>query len=331
MPDECAIFDPLPSTAVLLTVVIAAAFVLYILGYVLRSCIGRPYRSSFVYALDISKIALVQAGGVALSALLSGGAFAPAERAGTLDPLSWFFATSLIRESFCVVVALLLGGLLTSGLFSTLGNRCGMIKWTGALHSFGRYLPDEAESEQLLGARSGQARLTWWFAQLLLWAACMAGARVLGAFCLPALLALGGADVAPDYLLAKAIYSLSMPCATKQLVFVGALRITAELFLLFLVDVCNRYGGSKAGRRTGAGGGAGAPVLLVGSRVRALWKYSAQYEDELSFEAGDLITIEGEVAGEDLWFKGRVGDRTGLIPSNYVVDEGGSLVGGRGR
>lgn len=325
MPDECAIFDPLPSVALLLTADIAAAFVLYILGYVVRSCFGRPFRSGLVYALDISKIALVHAGGVALSALLARGAFVPPGRAGTFDPLSWFFATSLVRECFCVVVALLIGGLLTSGLFSTLGNRCGLIKATGALHSFGRYAPDEAESEKLLGASSSGPRATWWLAQFLLWAACTAGARALGAFCLPKLIALAPADSSPDYLLARAIFGVAKPCATKQLAVSGGLRIVLELLLLALVDICNRYGGVGGGRRAGAGDAGGAesaPVLSTGSRVRALWEYSAQYEDELSFKAGELITIEGGVVGEELWFKGRIGSRTGLIPSNYVGEEG---------
>jgi hypothetical protein len=65
----------------------------------------------------------------------------------------------------------------------------------------------------------------------------------------------------------------------------------------------------------------------VGSRVRALWRCNAQYEDELSFAAGDLITVEGEVAGEELWFRGRVGNRSGIIPLNYVVDEGSAPIG----
>ena len=237
MAEECAIFDPLPSTALVLSITSALAFAFYILGYLLRSCIGRPYRSGLVYGLDLSKIAIAQASGVALSALLSGGAYAPPNRAGTLDSLSWFFATSLIREVFCVVIALLLGGLLTAGLFSALGNRCGMTKFTGALHSFGRYAPDEADSEQLLGGRSSQPRLSWWAAQLLLWLACTAAARTLGAFALPALLALGGADGALDFLLARAVFGAAMPCATKQLVFAGALRIVADVALLSLIHI----------------------------------------------------------------------------------------------
>ncbi|KAJ1636270.1 hypothetical protein T492DRAFT_960752 [Pavlovales sp. CCMP2436] len=326
---ECAILDALPSTALVLLVVIASAFALYALIFALRSAaggsLGRVQRSAFVFLLDISKIALVQAGGVALSALFSRGAFASGKYAAEFDPLSWFFATSLVRETFVVLVALLFGGILTSGLFSNLGSRCGLMKWTGALHSFGRYSPDEAESESLIGGRSTGPRTSWWFAQLLLWLGCMAGARELAAVVLPILLALCGAK-APDYLLAKLIYGLKMPCATKQLVFAVALRIVAELILLALVDACNGYGGSS--RRAGALGG--QSTLAVGSRVRALWKYNAQYEDELSFEAGELIIIDGEVQGEELWFKGRIGERGGLIPSNYVVDEAGSAIG-RGR
>lgn len=319
---ECGVFDALPSLALVLTVTIASAFVLYILGYILRSCVGRPMRSASIFALDILKIAIAQAGGVALTAVLVGHSSAEKAHPGEFDQLSWYFSTSLFMETFCVLVALLIGFVLTS-FFGLLGKRCGTTKLTGALHSFGRYSSDDAESQQLLGGeRERGPKASWWFAQLLLWLACVAGGRVAGAYAVPALLGLGGQS-SPGYLLARAVYQLKGTCAHKQLL-TGALRIAVDFVLLFLVDHANRY--SLGGRRGAANGGAGGPPLLtVGSRVRALWKYPAQYEDELTFEAGEVITIEGEVQGEELWFKGRIGNRTGLIPSNYVVEEGGTL------
>lgn len=51
--------------------------------------------------------------------------------------------------------------------------------------------------------------------------------------------------------------------------------------------------------------------------VRALFKYTAQYPDELSFEEGDLLYILDRV-NDPNWWKAKCGDRTGLIPSNYV-------------
>ena len=49
--------------------------------------------------------------------------------------------------------------------------------------------------------------------------------------------------------------------------------------------------------------------------VLALYTYTAQSADELSFHKGSVITIldkEGE------WWKGEVNNKTGLFPSNYV-------------
>jgi len=51
--------------------------------------------------------------------------------------------------------------------------------------------------------------------------------------------------------------------------------------------------------------------------VKAVYPYTAQRGDELSFEEGDLLYIieKNDSSG---WWKARVGDVTGLIPSNYV-------------
>ncbi|XP_052794367.1 osteoclast-stimulating factor 1-like [Mya arenaria] len=52
--------------------------------------------------------------------------------------------------------------------------------------------------------------------------------------------------------------------------------------------------------------------------VRALYKYDAQQTDELSFEEGDLLYIQDSTNKD--WWKGRCGNKTGLIPSNYVAE-----------
>ncbi|XP_020621170.1 osteoclast-stimulating factor 1-like [Orbicella faveolata] len=49
--------------------------------------------------------------------------------------------------------------------------------------------------------------------------------------------------------------------------------------------------------------------------VRALYNYTAQQPDEISFEEGDILYIVDRSAGP--WWKAKVGNKTGLIPSNY--------------
>lgn len=57
--------------------------------------------------------------------------------------------------------------------------------------------------------------------------------------------------------------------------------------------------------------------------VVALFPYTAQYDDELSFLQGDVVhvierkknVIERE---HQTWWKGELRGRTGLFPSNYV-------------
>jgi len=52
---------------------------------------------------------------------------------------------------------------------------------------------------------------------------------------------------------------------------------------------------------------------------KAVYPYTAQRGDELSFVEGDLlyITDKSDSTG---WWKGSVGNQTGLIPSNYVTE-----------
>lgn len=51
--------------------------------------------------------------------------------------------------------------------------------------------------------------------------------------------------------------------------------------------------------------------------VRALYNYTAQQPDELSFKGGDLLYVFDQVTDKN-WWKARCGNRTGVIPSNYV-------------
>lgn len=50
--------------------------------------------------------------------------------------------------------------------------------------------------------------------------------------------------------------------------------------------------------------------------VYALWVYSAQAPDELSFKEGDMVTILQKTEGVDWWWASLCG-REGFVPINY--------------
>ncbi|XP_043229485.1 osteoclast-stimulating factor 1-like isoform X1 [Amphibalanus amphitrite] len=52
---------------------------------------------------------------------------------------------------------------------------------------------------------------------------------------------------------------------------------------------------------------------------RAIYKYTAQSEDELSFEAGDLLYVK-EPSADQVWWTASCGTKTGLVPYNYVEE-----------
>ena len=56
--------------------------------------------------------------------------------------------------------------------------------------------------------------------------------------------------------------------------------------------------------------------ILAGEKYSALYTYSAQYEDELSFEAGDTVIVVAKDEAD--WWKGECKGKTGVFPSNYV-------------
>merc|ERR1712106_957302 len=53
-----------------------------------------------------------------------------------------------------------------------------------------------------------------------------------------------------------------------------------------------------------------------GEKHTTLFPYTAQYEDELSFEAGDTVMVTAKE--EEAWWRGEVGGKSGVFPSNYV-------------
>ena len=53
-----------------------------------------------------------------------------------------------------------------------------------------------------------------------------------------------------------------------------------------------------------------------GKLMRALYDYTGQSGDDLSFSEGDLIRIMFE--GEDGWAEGTLGDKYGYVPISYL-------------
>lgn len=61
--------------------------------------------------------------------------------------------------------------------------------------------------------------------------------------------------------------------------------------------------------------------MPYGKVVRAIYTYEAGAPDELSFDEDDLLWVdEGQQQNDDSWLAGGTiaGDKTGLIPANYV-------------
>ena len=53
-------------------------------------------------------------------------------------------------------------------------------------------------------------------------------------------------------------------------------------------------------------------------QFRALYSYAGQHDDELAFNAGDIISLISK--DEEAWWKGQLDDRIGVFPSNYVEE-----------
>ena len=57
--------------------------------------------------------------------------------------------------------------------------------------------------------------------------------------------------------------------------------------------------------------------MLTAERLVALYAYTAQNEDELTFEKDAIITVLSRDNPD--WWQGEVNGQTGLFPSNYVT------------
>ncbi|CAF1046778.1 unnamed protein product [Brachionus calyciflorus] len=58
---------------------------------------------------------------------------------------------------------------------------------------------------------------------------------------------------------------------------------------------------------------------------KALYNYNAQRPEELSFREGDLIYVSDMITDKN-WWKARVNNRDGFVPSNYIEEQTESLL-----
>jgi len=59
--------------------------------------------------------------------------------------------------------------------------------------------------------------------------------------------------------------------------------------------------------------------------LKALYNYTAQQPDELSFQEGDVIYVVDDSSDPQGWWRARCGTKSGLIPSNYVTQNTESI------
>lgn len=70
----------------------------------------------------------------------------------------------------------------------------------------------------------------------------------------------------------------------------------------------------------GAGGG-GGEAAGGGPLWTAVFEYEACGEDELSLRPGDVVQVlsrDSQVSGDEGWWTGKIDQRVGIFPSNYV-------------
>lgn len=56
----------------------------------------------------------------------------------------------------------------------------------------------------------------------------------------------------------------------------------------------------------------------------ARYDYQAQGEDELSLRVGQIVFVlskDSSISGDEGWWTGKIGDRVGIFPSNFVTNE----------
>ena len=57
-------------------------------------------------------------------------------------------------------------------------------------------------------------------------------------------------------------------------------------------------------------------MTVAGKKAKVTFHFDARYQDELSLKVDDIVDVLGEE--EDGWWKGKLANRTGVFPSNFV-------------
>ncbi|KAJ5073179.1 sh3 and f-bar domain-containing protein [Anaeramoeba ignava] len=81
------------------------------------------------------------------------------------------------------------------------------------------------------------------------------------------------------------------------------------------------YGGGFSETKTTSYSAPKTSYSTTGDQVTALYDYDGEGENDLSFSAGEVITVTNKHDGG--WWEGSIGNRTGLFPSNFVDSGGG--------
>lgn len=83
---------------------------------------------------------------------------------------------------------------------------------------------------------------------------------------------------------------------------------------------------SQSWTDSSSSGGHSRQVRL--STCVAQFDYEAQGEDELSLCRGQVVEIlskDAKISGDEGWWTGKIDDKVGIFPSNFVVEEAGPL------
>lgn len=77
----------------------------------------------------------------------------------------------------------------------------------------------------------------------------------------------------------------------------------------------------------GPGSRVGGPLTCANPVWTALFDYEAASTDELTLRKGDLVEVlswDSAISGDEGWWAGKLNDRVGIFPSNYVSPKTGT-------
>ncbi|XP_063226327.1 mitogen-activated protein kinase kinase kinase 11-like [Bacillus rossius redtenbacheri] len=77
-------------------------------------------------------------------------------------------------------------------------------------------------------------------------------------------------------------------------------------------------------RKSNDSGSSSLSKKSASSLWTALYDYEAQGEDELSLRRGEIVEVlskDSKISGDEGWWTGKIGDKVGIFPANFVSDE----------